>query len=127
MVSSGTDASRAFWYMVRNDGFMSGSGPPSRAATSTWRISLANTFARLASVAPFLCLIVAHLEWPDMRSPHRARSACGSFLRHFGESQELLVQAEVAGQLRMERGDHDPALAAQHRMVVDGGQYLDAV
>ena len=21
---------------------------------------------RLASVAPFLCLIVAHLEWPDM-------------------------------------------------------------
>ena len=62
MVSSGTDWSRAFWNMVRSVGFMSGSGPPSRAATSTWRISLAKTLARRASVAPFLCLIVAHLE-----------------------------------------------------------------
>src|SRR5689334_3299345 len=102
MVSSGTDASRAFWNMVRSDGFMSGSGPPSRAATSTWRISLAKTFARLASVAPFLCLIVAHLECPDMRSPRSAsfRVAAGpTFLRHFGELEELLVQAQVRRQL----------------------------
>src|SRR4051794_25448625 len=108
MVSRGTDASRAFWNMVRSEGFMSGSGPPSRAATSTWRISLAKTFARLASVAPFLCLIVAHLEWPDMRSPRLRRPAAAgpTFLRHFGQVQELLVEAEVAGQLRMERGDH---------------------
>jgi hypothetical protein len=25
-----------------------------------------NTLPRLASSAPFLCLIVAHFEWPDM-------------------------------------------------------------
>jgi hypothetical protein len=25
-----------------------------------------NTFPRFASAAPFLCLIVCHLEWPDM-------------------------------------------------------------
>jgi hypothetical protein len=25
-----------------------------------------NTFPRLESVAAFLCLIVAHFEWPDM-------------------------------------------------------------
>ncbi len=39
-----------------------GSPPPSRAATSTWRISLAKSLPRALSVAPFLCLIVAHLE-----------------------------------------------------------------
>jgi hypothetical protein len=26
-------------------------------------------FPRLASSAPFLCLIVAHFEWPDMEIP----------------------------------------------------------
>ena len=83
IVSSGTDASRAFWYIVRSVGFMSGSPPPFLAATSTWRISLAKSLPRLASAAPFLCLIVAHLEWPDMlvsvrSSPDPARlSTCG--------------------------------------------------
>jgi hypothetical protein len=62
IVSSGTDDDRAFWYIVRSVGFISMSPPPSRAATSTWRISLANSFPRDASAAPFLCLIVAHLE-----------------------------------------------------------------
>ena len=66
MVSSGIELSRAFWYMVRSVGLASRSPPPSRAATSTWRISLAKTLARFASVAAFLCLIVAHLEWPDI-------------------------------------------------------------
>ena len=32
---SGTEASRAFWNIVRRVGFMSVSPPPSRAATST--------------------------------------------------------------------------------------------
>jgi hypothetical protein len=27
-----------------------------------------NILPRLASSAPFLCLIVAHFEWPDMRN-----------------------------------------------------------
>ena len=36
--------------------------PPSRAATSTARSSLAYMLERLASVAPFLRLIVAHFE-----------------------------------------------------------------
>ncbi len=67
MVSNGTDESRAFWYIVRSVGFMSGSPPPWRAATSTWRISLAKSLPRFWSAAPFLCLMVAHLEWPDMQ------------------------------------------------------------
>jgi len=55
-------ASRAFWYMVRSVGFPSKSLPPSRAATSTWRMIFANTLARVLSTAAFLCLVVAHLE-----------------------------------------------------------------
>ena len=62
IVSSGTELLRAFWYIVRNVGFMSRSPPPWRAATSTWRISLAKSLPRAWSAAPFLCLIVAHLE-----------------------------------------------------------------
>src|SRR5437016_6459689 len=34
------------------------------------RLSLLNILPRLASVAPFLCLIVAQWECPDMLSPH---------------------------------------------------------
>src|SRR5579863_10339490 len=69
IVSSGTDASRAFWYIVRNDALVSTSPPPSRAATSTWRMSLAKTLARALSLAPLRCLVVAHFEWPDIIPP----------------------------------------------------------
>src|SRR6516225_7586428 len=69
MVSMGTDASRAFWNMVRRVGLLSGSPPPSLAATSTCRISLANSLPRALSAAPFLCLIVAHLLCPDIPNP----------------------------------------------------------
>ena len=67
MVSMGTEASRALVYMVRRLALAVMSLPPSRAATSIWRMSLANTLARAASLAPFWCLVVAHLECPDMR------------------------------------------------------------
>ena len=40
--------------------------PPSLAATSTARSSFAYWLERLASLAAFLRLIVAHLEWPDI-------------------------------------------------------------
>ena len=51
---------------VRNVAFEFGSPPPSRAATSSWRAILAKSLPRLASAAPFLCLMVAHFEWPDI-------------------------------------------------------------
>src|SRR5262249_14680373 len=35
------------------------------------RLSLLHSLPRLASMAPFLCLIVAQCEWPDMASPSR--------------------------------------------------------
>src|SRR5687767_15531590 len=97
MVSIGTEASRAFWNMVRSVGFESGSPPPSRAATSTWRISLAKSLPRALSAAPFLCLMVAHLECPDMSDL----------------AEEALVEPPVVGQLRMEGGHQHGALAAE--------------
>ncbi len=66
MVSMGTDASRAFEYMVRRLALAVMSLPPSRAATSTCRMILANTLARAESCAPLRYLVVAHLECPDI-------------------------------------------------------------
>src|SRR4051812_17008908 len=66
MLSLGIEASRAFWIASARAGLPSGSPPPSRAATVIARVSLVNSAPRLASTAFFLCLIDAHLEWPDM-------------------------------------------------------------
>jgi hypothetical protein len=52
---------------VRSRGFMFGSAP-ARAASVISLMYLVNTFPRAWSVAPFLRLIVAHFEWPDMAS-----------------------------------------------------------
>ena len=62
MVSIGTDEARAFSYIVRSVGLASMSPPPSRADTSSWRMSLAKSLPRALSAAPFLCLMVAHFE-----------------------------------------------------------------
>src|ERR1700756_1697744 len=51
---------------VRRRGLVTGSPPPVRAAIVSSRIILVKTLPRLASVAAFLCLIVAHFECPDM-------------------------------------------------------------
>src|SRR6202046_5387414 len=51
---------------VRRRGFVTGSAPPVRAAIVNSRMSLVKILPRRASVAAFLCLIVAHLECPDM-------------------------------------------------------------
>ena len=45
---------------------MSGSPPPPRAATVSSLMSRVKILPRFASSAPFLCLIDAHFEWPDM-------------------------------------------------------------
>src|SRR6478736_4064954 len=110
MVSSGTELSRAFWNMVRSVGFMSGSPPPVRAATSTCLISLAKSLPRALSAAPFLCLIVAHLEWPDIVDPSHL--------------QKRSVEPIVVRQLRMEARHQDRTLPAQHRLILELGQHL---
>src|SRR3954467_1436996 len=77
MLSFGTELFLAFCTASSRVGLPAGSGPPVRAATSTFLISLANSLPRLASMAAFLCFVVAHLQWPltvllrDRGRPHR--------------------------------------------------------
>src|ERR1700753_3692352 len=71
MLSLGTELFLAFWMASYSVGLPAGSPPPVRAATSTFLISLANSLPRLASTTAFLCLVVAHLEWPLMWFPSR--------------------------------------------------------
>src|SRR3954454_16836155 len=52
---------------ARRRGLPSMSPPPRRAAIVISLMIRVKTFPRLASAAPFLCLIVLHLLWPDMR------------------------------------------------------------
>src|SRR3954470_8299551 len=73
MLSFGTEVFFAFWMASYSVGLPAGSPPPVRAATSMFLTSLANSLPRLASIPAFLCLVVAHLEWPLTDSPHYRR------------------------------------------------------
>src|SRR5262245_49693282 len=65
---------------VRRRGFMSGSPPPARAATDNSLMRRVKILPRFASAAPFLCLIVCHLEWPDMaETPENTGESDGQF------------------------------------------------
>src|SRR3954469_20576481 len=66
MLSLGTEDFFAFWTASYSVGLPDRSPPPIRAATSMFLISLANILPRRASMTAFLCLVVAHLEWPDI-------------------------------------------------------------
>src|SRR4051794_8423730 len=112
MLSFGMEYERAFSIAFCSARFPAGSPPPSRAATMIARVSFEKSLPRLASAAPFLCLIEDHLLCPDThRLPYLV--------------QKELVDAGVVGQLRMERGDEDPSLPREHRMAVDLRQHLD--
>src|ERR687891_638296 len=67
MFSRGMLLALASAMIVRRRGLVSGSPPPARAATVSSLMIRVKILPRLASAAPFLCLIVCHLEWPDMR------------------------------------------------------------
>src|SRR5438094_7979465 len=110
MFSAGTEASRARSAAADRVMFPSTLPPPSRAATSICRSTLANILPRFWSVASFFRLIWLHLEWPDMRSRPR---------------QEVLVETDLADQLRMERRHYQVALPGHHRPPLVLGQHLD--
>ena len=66
MLSLGIDASLAFWTASCSAGLPSSSPPPSRAAVVIARASFVKSLPRRESTIAFLCLIDAHLEWPDI-------------------------------------------------------------
>src|SRR6516165_8591635 len=70
MLSAGMFSALAAATAVRSRGFFSGS-PPLFAAMLISLIRRVKILPRLASSAPFLCLIVAHLEWPDITRPRK--------------------------------------------------------
>src|SRR3954453_4684495 len=130
MLSLGTDDFLAFWIASYSVGFPATSPPPMRAATSMFLISLANILPRRASITAFLCLVVAHFEWPDM---HPSSSVDGRGRRPCGRPHELQEQAVDPGvttHLGMERRRHERTLADRHDptgggTAVDPGEHLD--
>src|SRR6266576_5150060 len=113
MLSFGIEYERAFSIAFCSARFPAGSGPPSFAATMIARGSLEKSFPRLASAAPFLCLIEDHLLCPDTRR-----------LPHLVEEQ--FVHARIFGQLRVERRDEKASLSQQDGLTVELGEHLDA-
>src|ERR1035438_6882554 len=65
--SSGMFSDLAARTAVRRRALLSGLPPPLAATAISFRRRV-NILPRLASSAPFLCLIVAHFEWPDIRT-----------------------------------------------------------
>src|ERR1700688_1045709 len=66
MLSAGMFSALAATRPPRKRGLESGSPPPFFAAMLISLMRRVKILPRLASSAPFLCLIVAHFEWPDM-------------------------------------------------------------
>src|SRR6476646_6599061 len=119
----GTEFFLAFWMASKRVGLPAGSPPPCFAATSMFLISLATSLPRLASIAAFLCLVVAHLEWPDMStSVCRLRRVRRSGRAH--QIHEHAVDPVVAADLRVERGRHQGALTDRDDPT-RGGTVLD--
>src|SRR6478672_13397057 len=77
MFSFGTELFFAFCIASYRVGLPVGSAPPVRAATSTFLISLAKSLPRRASTTAFLCLVVAHFEWPLMFVPSPCQQSAG--------------------------------------------------
>src|SRR5919199_1529599 len=99
MLSLGTELFLAFWMASYSVGLPAGSPPPVRAATSTFLISLANILPRLASMTAFLCLVVAHFEWPDISYLRLMIHACVDCPRRIHGQP---VRMELAGRLRVD-------------------------
>src|SRR5258706_6047144 len=99
-LSFGMFAALAARIAVRRRGLEFGSPPPMRAAMLISRMIRVNTRPRFASVAPFLCLIVAHFECPDITHPRlfhvtaaQPRSSMQEFLRRRAVSANAGHQA----------------------------------
>src|SRR5439155_11484699 len=142
MLSFGMEYERAFSIAFCSARLPEGSGPPSFAATMIARESLENSLPRLASAAPFLCLIEDHLLCPDIDPPvpsPRVRRGTSRFprdplpwsadadrrLRRLSYGiQEQLVYSRIVGQLGVKGCHEDTPVAYEHRLALVLGQDL---
>src|SRR5438552_1647924 len=112
MLSFGIELSRAFWTAFASARFASGSAPPSRAATMIARVNFEKSCPRLASAAPFLCLIDDHLLCPDIagnRSRGYALSAAtGSPRRQSSSASRARKKPRQRNASGAARGEHEP-------------------
>src|SRR5712664_2006452 len=111
--SPGMFAAFAARIAVRRRGLEFGSPPPMRAAMLISRMIRVNTRPRFASVAPFLCLIVAHFECPDMTHPRLSHvtaawpgSSMEEFLRRRAVSEHPGRSAAAISTGRAAAGHH---------------------
>src|SRR5262245_45995401 len=77
-------------------GFPSGSPPPIRAAMVISLMNLVKARPRLESIAAFLCLILCHLEWPDIDTP-QVKSNSGHSLARTKWGRRAKTGASNAG------------------------------
>src|SRR3954453_9180719 len=96
MFSAGMFCAFASAMIVRRRGFMSGSPPPARAATVSSLMRRVKILPRLASAAPFLCLMECHLEWPDISQLPESQSENAKILHPFREDDPY-VGARIPG------------------------------
>jgi hypothetical protein len=103
MLSFGMLCARAVVTAVRKRGLALMSPPPIRAATVISLISLVKILPRLESLSAFLCLIVLHLEWPDMTFPfprHAPRWTCTSSRRRVESAATISALRQSDGSAR---------------------------
>src|SRR5512145_3028014 len=81
MLSAGMLTLFASAMIVLRRGLVLGSPPPARAATVSSLMMRVKILPRLASAAPFLCLIECHFEWPDMfETPEKSTRSDGNLI-----------------------------------------------
>src|SRR6476620_7444686 len=110
MLSFGTEVFFAFCTASTRVGLPERSAPPIFAATSMFLMSLANDLARRESMIAFLCLVVAHLEWPDIPPVYRSALSTHDLLERpqIAAGRRLLIRP--SREQLAERGIHRRAL-----------------
>src|SRR5262249_5882021 len=88
---------------------MLGSPPPCLAAMMMARLNLLHNLPRLASAAPFLCLIVAQCECPDMAI---------SLVHRVTTHQRRAMRAFTLLACRSLPITHYPSLIAHHSLLI---------
>src|SRR5271169_3744593 len=98
MFSAGMFSALAAAMAPRRRGLPSGSPPPERAPMVISLMRRVKILPRLASSAPFLCLIVAHLEWPDIKNLESlVGEFCGEMLENNAALEQLPQLGSIAG------------------------------